>query len=328
MGSKKSTSTSKVTLPGWLEGASAQAVQMGTNIANKPYTPYTGERVAGLSANEQQAGTLSQTGYKQAGDLMQQGATMAGSIKKWGDTTDAEKQSYEQPYINNVVNPAVAKVNKTYQTQSDTLSGKADKQAAFGADNPVLARQALDRGVATTISDTKATGAKNAYDFAMGQWNNDQTLKASTASALSQVGGDMSKLTGQQVQDLMRTGGAARYLQQQNNDFNYGQFVENRDWDIHNLEPLVNALGQVGSMYGTKTQSGSQPSGAAGQILGAATTVAGAYFGSKGSPSAAGGTGAGMGSDIGGAGSPASNYSDIGGGGSFMAGGDSGVRVA
>ena len=64
-------------------------------------------------------------------------------------------------------------------------------------------------------------------------------------------------------------------------DFDYQQFIENRDWDITNLAPLLNALGTV--PYGftdTTTEKGGGNKWA--QIIGLGMTVAGFVMGGPG----------------------------------------------
>ena len=47
---KKETTTRTYTPPSWVEGGARQAVGLGRKIGSQEYTPYTGERVAPLSA--------------------------------------------------------------------------------------------------------------------------------------------------------------------------------------------------------------------------------------------------------------------------------------
>ena len=66
-GGSKTTTTdtsgsSQTQLPDWLTGAAQQAVGMATNLSQTPYTPYTGEMVAGQTPDQTQA-------YQQIRDL-------------------------------------------------------------------------------------------------------------------------------------------------------------------------------------------------------------------------------------------------------------------
>lgn len=48
-------STSSTTIPDWLSGASQRAVGRAEDLSNQPYDPYTGQLVAGVSGDTQQA---------------------------------------------------------------------------------------------------------------------------------------------------------------------------------------------------------------------------------------------------------------------------------
>jgi hypothetical protein len=59
-------------------------------------------------------------------------------------------------------------------------------------------------------------------------------------------------------------------------DFDYGQFLERRDWDVNNLRPLLDAISSArGSTSSTMTSSGPNKDywGAAAGLLGTAITT-------------------------------------------------------
>ncbi len=49
MSSGGSQTSSTQSIPGWLQTAGQQYLQQAGNVASTPYTPYTGQRVAGLT---------------------------------------------------------------------------------------------------------------------------------------------------------------------------------------------------------------------------------------------------------------------------------------
>jgi hypothetical protein len=71
----------------------------------------------------------------------------------------------------------------------------------------------------------------------------------------------------------MATGGLERVLNQAQLDFDYNQFIEERDWDITNLQPLLASIGVNNGAPGKPNNEDSIAT-----ALGAAATVAGAYF--------------------------------------------------
>ena len=80
-----------------------------------------------------------------------------------------------------------------------------------------------------------------------------------------------------EMNNLLVTGGLRRQLEQVGLDFDYMQFVEARDWDITNLQPLLAALSTV-PYSETQTTTEETSGGTFQAVLGAAATVAAAYF--------------------------------------------------
>ena len=99
------TATSYVTstqeMPRWLQDAIYNQIQLSTNIANRPYTPYTGEAVADLTPQQQQAyqqvsqnvgAFLPETTFASAGMKNLSGATTAPQLQQ-------AQSAYLQPFV-------------------------------------------------------------------------------------------------------------------------------------------------------------------------------------------------------------------------------------
>lgn len=280
MGSKKSTTTSGTNLPEFVTNASEQATNIGLGVANQKYQQYNGNRFANLSGNEQQAVNLASQGNGKAQQYVDQGTSLLSTAKTWDAATDAERKAYEEPVFNAITKPALGQANKSYDKARSNLTTNAALISAKGGDVANLRSAALDKGMAETTGDITAQGRYQAFQQAQQQWGADQDMKMRTADALRAVGGDISKLNSEQIQQLLMTGGAERMLSQANLDFDYGQFMENRDWSASRLTPLLAALqGTKGGYDSTSTGTQKDSSGALGQIIGLGTSLAGAYYG-------------------------------------------------
>lgn len=281
MGSKKSTSTQSTDLPQFVTDASEHATNIGRGIADRTYTDYaTPNRFANLSGNEQRAINLAATGNGRADQYIEQGTSLLETAKGWDQATDAERKAYEEPVFNAVTRPALDNANKSYDTQKANLASHEAMISAKGGDAYNLRTAALDKGHQQNVGDINAAGRYQAYQTAQQQWGADQDMKTRAAEALRAVGGDITRLNGQQIQELLQTGGAERALQQAGLDFDYGQFVENRDWSVSNLRPLLAALqGTQGAYDQAGTGKTKESSGALGSIIGAGLNLAGSYFG-------------------------------------------------
>jgi hypothetical protein len=280
MGSKKSSTTNSTKLPEFVTNASQQATNLGMAAADRPYTPYNANRFANLSGNEQRAINLASQGNGRAQQYIDQGTKLLGTAKNWDQATDTERKAYEEPVFDAITKPAIAQANKSYDAKRTNLTANQGMLSAKGQDQFNLRGKALDQGINQTTGDITSTGRHQAYQVAQQQWAQDQDMKMRTADALRAVGGDITRMNSQQIQDLLMTGGAERALGQANLDFDYGQFVENRDWNVNNLKPLLAALqGTQGAYDQAGTGKSKESGGALGSIIGLGTSLAGMYFG-------------------------------------------------
>lgn len=240
-----------------------QAMERASAIADRPYTPYAGTRVAGLSTNEQQAKELARTG----------GAGVQSDLDNSRDEMRKSALEFNGENINKYMNPyldtAYKAQNEAYDTSRASLLNS--KAGAWGGDRAAFQESELDR----THRDSLAKISYDAYNSASNAFFQDSDRHARAAQAWRDSAGDTSRMNREQIQDLMATGSLDRVLNQANLDFNYQQFVEERDWDITNLQPLLQAIGVNNGAPGKPSNEDSIAT-----AIGAAASVAGAYFGS------------------------------------------------
>lgn len=243
--------------PAYLDDASKGLINRATQLSQRNYTPFQGERVAGLSGNEQRA---------------QRMATA------FGDRTRMQMQpgfrpdisAFENPYISQVLNNQRRVIGEEYGRQAAGLAARQSATDAFRTGRSDLARSRLEENRMRALGDAEAAGRASAFDSAMGNYfRNEDNLRSAFGSA---------------QQGLNQTGAAERSIRQAQNDFDYGQFLESRDWDVNNLQPLLAAI--QGARGGTITTTSSSKSpgkdywGAAAGLLGTAIQQ---YAGSSGS---------------------------------------------
>lgn len=250
-------------------------IKRATSIADRQYTPYSGNRVADLSQNESTAIGMARdaTTFNDArGYLDRAGETIDG-VSEWSTET---MQRYMDPYVDQVVGGTLRRENEAYQGRLAELRGSQAVRGAFGSDRATLAESEETGRHLDTVGDLSAQGYSNAYRTALDAWSTDNQTKLATADALRAVGGDISRLNSSQITDLLRTGGADRLLRQMELDVDYQDFIEQRDWDVNNIEPLFRAVeGAAGS-----PGPGTPPDTTASSLLGMASTLVG-YFGSR-----------------------------------------------
>lgn len=395
-----SQSSGSQTYDPFVGAASRSALARATELSNRKYTPYTGQRIAGMSVNEQQAGALARTGYDDARRMITEGtsavegggtnaflgegadlvrgsatnqygdeaaAAFRAGAGNYGDSqqminastrgfNDAFKSGDIDPYMRNIADPMERRANEDYEAQRQAQNAQLAMSGAFGGSGQVLADSQLRSRYDANLQDIRGA----AFDRAIGVYSDDQNRKLAGGQALGsiaaqeaadrrasggalaalgdsdrsakynagtaltamgeqdamrkigvgqtkiQAGNTLAGMNSQQVQDLMATGGIERVLQQANLDFDYGQFLEKRDWDVNNLAPLLNTLQAIPkdvyqNMTSKQVAEEVTKSGGAGQVLGLAATVAGAFFtGGASLAVGAGATAAGAGAGAGG----------------------------
>lgn len=277
--------------PEWLQRSEKNALGKAEDISNRAYVPYKGRRVAELSGNEATASNLARFGNDESRDLIRRGASQLEGIK---DYSAENLQPYQNPYTEAVLKPQLRELNRNYgQQRSRLLNSKA---GAFGGDRAALEESALERGHRESIADVTGKTMSDSFLNAQQAFFADNNRRIAASDAFARAGGNLADLNKSQIQDLMATGGLTRMLEQAQLDTKFSDFLEKRDWDINNLDPLLKAI--TASKGGNITTERNDGAGAWGQALGAAATIAGAYFtggfGKKGvsTPSTTAGTAA------------------------------------
>ncbi len=261
-------------------GAQNTMLTKASDIANTPFTPYTGTLTAPLSGNEQQGISLAS---KNANSGQVQGLTdsatglISGVANNGWDANTAQK--YMNPYTQAVTDQALKAEKQSYLENLSGLKTNSAGSSAFGG-----SREAIQEGILSSQHNMNAgtltaTGNKDAYDSAVNTWQADNKTKLAAADAYLKAGSDITQMNSQQISDLMKTGGVAQVLAQTDLSNQYGQFMRQQNWAPDRLQSLINA---TSAAKGGTTQSPGVQSNTANQLLGLGSTVAGLFGGGSG----------------------------------------------
>jgi Chaperone of endosialidase len=251
-------STQQQTIDPWLANQAARVAGMTGGLPG--YSAYTGAGPAGLTPAQLQALGLSQYGVGQgqaiAGQAYNPLNSLTGFSGQMIDPTKlgADTQALMNPYIQNVINPATAAIDRNTQgaiNQSDT---NIAAQHAFGgsrqgvASGVIAAKGALDKS--TLTSNLMSQGYSQAQAAAMaeqqanqGAAQNAAATRLGAANALSGLGSNISGLNTQDIANLMATGGKAQDTQTAQNMFQY------QKW-LNDMQMPGQLLGQQASILG------------------------------------------------------------------------------
>jgi len=275
MSKKKKTTTQERKIPAWLESGSQLAVSMGKKIAQRPYEAYTGQRFAELDPNEQRAMEMAATeGGVYRGDIERSRQLAEQGAQSF---LDADIEAYMNPYIKSALEPAARELREEGMRARTAAGQEAAMAGAFGGSRAAILTSEASGKSLEAISDLYERGYASAFESAANRFEQDRVTARAASEQFLAIGERGQQMLSNEMNNLLVTGGLRRQLEQVGLDFDYGQFIEARDWDITNLQPLLAALSTV-PYSETQTTTEETSGGTFQAVLGAAATVAAAYF--------------------------------------------------
>lgn len=247
------------------------------DIASTPYTPYAGQQVADLSANQVKAvgQANNETTNNEAQDYINKAGAQADFIagNEW-NTATADK--YMNPYTQDVTDIALKQESQAYQNQVNANNSSAASAGAFGGDRAALTNVGTAGQHLQAQGNIQAEGNANAYASAIQAWQADNQRAGAAATSYQNSGNDITNMNASQIKDLLATGGADQAVQQMKLSTGYNNYLDARNWATNQLAPLESAVGR------TPTLAATQPTNYASDLVGVGSALAG-YFGSTSS---------------------------------------------
>lgn len=300
-------SETKTNIPQYVEDAGKLLVSKATDVAEKPFTPYTGDRFAGFTPDQQ-------TAFQKIRDLASSapgvGQEALGMIRNFGNApaqnVSTERvvdekgrlgaiSDYFNPYVDNALQPALRKIMEAADAQRKQIGASATSSGAFGDARHGVVESNLNRNTSTAIGDTASQFYTNAFDKAMANRASDlnRFLSADTTDANFAEQGLGRQLTGanslvsnaqadqqrqlQALQALLGSGNQQQGQAQLKKDFDFNEFMRQQGWDADVLGVLGAALAAAPyEKSQTTTETGKDNSliGALGSVVGSVASAA------------------------------------------------------
>jgi len=213
MGSKKkkvetTDNTADPFMVNMLNTASANARGFG----EQAYTPYTGERVAGVSDMETNAlanymgNNVSNRGFVEQGLTMaQQGAQYTPEQIQTQNFTDADISGYMNPYMENVIGNALSDIERREMASAENIDAQASKASAFGGSRQAIQQAENTRNFTEIAAKTAAELRSQGYEDAANRVQADAQRQL-TADQYNQSAGlrgaDMRARSAAQIADM------------------------------------------------------------------------------------------------------------------------------
>lgn len=279
--SKKTTKTSyenRRTQPAWMTEGSKRAVSMATDISNREYTNYDGQRIADMSQSER----MGIEGFQAEGGRYDADFDKArGALDSVGSFTDeGVREKYMNPYIEGVLQPGVRRRDRAFGAQKAELKRTSGMRGAFGGRQNV-AEDLLSKSNQEGLDDLYASGYGAAFDSATALHGSEQDRSIRQAAMYGENARTQAGVNAQSYRNMMDSGIVERTRDQAELDFKYIEHLEERDWDVTNLSTLVNTLAAVPhdvTESGESTTTETKKSNPMKTILGIAAITAGAIM--------------------------------------------------
>ncbi|HZH26794.1 MAG TPA: hypothetical protein VEY95_06375 [Azospirillaceae bacterium] len=314
-GSKNVTSTTSP--PDWAVNQVTGNINLANQIAGREYMPYTGERIAGPTLQQNRASELTQRLAEEnpgLDDIRQaQGvASRVGSYQpqqvRAGSLNGRDLSGYTNPWENHVVQTSLADLNRFTSQQQLAANARAAVAGAFGGTRQAVMNGEVARGgidaAARTSAGLRSQGFVRAQDLASQDLNREMQAQLANQSAGLQSAGLNLQASGQMAQNaaatqgyllrnigaLQQSGGQHQALNQAHLDKGYADHLERQNYPLQQLAIRQGVL--TGAPMGsTTTQPYFRNTGAA--MMGGA--LGGAQLGGMFGGPAGAGIGAGLG---------------------------------
>jgi hypothetical protein len=258
--------------------AAQQAIQRANQVSQTPYTAYGGEMVSPFTGLQNQAFGQIQSSQgigtpylNQAANYAQQGAS---------PITSADINStLNSTGLNNQITSLQNLYNQQNATANSTVTGNAAAQGALGGDRVGVA-QALTQQANTLAQAPALASAENtAYAQAANIAQANKAAQAGAAYTYGNLGQEAQNQSTTDIQNELTGGGLQQQLGQAQDTWNYqNNYLNPQAWPYQNAQWYSGILGSLGGLTGSQSST-TQPSPSLfSQLLGAGTSLGGAYL--------------------------------------------------
>jgi len=216
-----SSSSTTNTLDPTIKSLLTQNYTSAQNVANTPFTPFTGQMVAPLTAMQNQAGQMfgniatNQTGSAAAnsgvsalnGVLGYKPTNVAGQTVNTGLLSNTDLSPYMNPYTNDVINATIAQQERAREMAQTGDAQSASAAGAFGGSRSgvlgALTNQYYDQNTGQLVAGLNSANFSQAQQAALqdianqnqtGEFNSNTALQASGANAANGLTGNAQRL--------------------------------------------------------------------------------------------------------------------------------------
>lgn len=289
-GSGNTVQRSSGSLPWWVQSAHQGLVENAEAEAyNTDYTPYEGQRIAGLSDQENAANANRQAmfdrgdvaGQFAGGEFLKGSQALGGIMGVAGsEFTGDEVTRRMNPYIDSVVKSQQRDVDESFDRRLNQSNAQSiARGGSIGSYRVGLENAFIEGERAESLGDIRKEGNLAGYNQALQSFESDRSTKLqglmgaaqgyqASGIGASQVGTASLGREQALTNELDRSGAIGREIEQREYDLAYKDFAEERDYPKDQMNWLSGILSGVPTQQlGSQTLTAPQP-GLASQLIG------------------------------------------------------------
>lgn len=271
-GKGSNKTTSQFRLPPEFIKAYSESLGLARQAIQQPYTPYTGQLVAGLTPGQQQGIANIQASQGMALPFIQEGAGLTREAAR-GITPELYERFYS-PYIRDVANATQANLLESAAQQRSGLKSGAIGAGAFGGDRAGIAQAEMARQQNLANAQAMANIYNQGYGQAMGLAGQQVANLGAMGGQLAGLGttAQTSALQGAQAQ--LAAGAQEQATAQAQLQAAYDQFLQQQSYPFQIAQYFANIAQGLGSTAGGTSTTRAPGPNVGSQILGGLGAIA------------------------------------------------------
>lgn len=269
-GSNKTTSAFK--LPPEFIKAYNESLGLAREAIQQPYTPYTGQLVAGLTPGQQQAIANIQASQGMALPYIQEGAGLTREAAR-GITPELYERFYS-PYVRDVASATQANLLESAAQQRSGLKSGAIQAGAFGGDRGGIAQAEMARQQQLANAQAMANIYNQGYGQAMGLAGQQVQNLGAMGGQLAGMGTTAQNAVLQGAQAQLAAGAQEQATAQAQLQAAYDQFLQQQAYPFQIAQYFANIAQGLGSTAGGTSTTTAPGPNVGSQILGGLGAIA------------------------------------------------------
>ena len=242
-GSKVVDTTTKQELPAWLEDEAKRITQMTAGITdmNAQYVPYGGERLAGLTTEQQMA----RQGAVQQAQAYRPDLQASRALTTMGaqPITAENISQYQNPYSQAVMQTTLDELERRQQISDQGMADQAVKSGAYGGARFGVQQAESQRNLRDVQAKAAADIQAKSYQQALAAAQADKQRQGQAGQAYGNIAGQEMQLGGAGLSGLYQAGGLGQTQAQAGRDIAYEDFQRQQQFPYAQTQYAAGILG-------------------------------------------------------------------------------------